>query len=305
LISPELQQAILDWYAASGRDLPWRQTRDPYAILVSEMMLQQTQVDRVLPKYSSFLAQYPDFAALAAAPTGDVIRAWQGLGYNLRAVRLQRIARQVVREHQGLLPDTVEGLLALDGLGRYTASAVACFAFGRAEPVLDTNVRRVLGRIALGPDGPKSASATSLWRLAEEALPREHAYAWNQALMDLGARICMERNPMCLLCPARPWCQSAGRVASGLRERPASYVTRREAPFAGSSRFYRGRIVERLRGLAPGETLPLAALGQAIRPDFDDAHLPWLRELVTRLEQDGLLVAKPDDTLALPDTQEP
>jgi A/G-specific adenine glycosylase len=303
LFAPELQQAILDWYAASGRDLPWRQTRDPYAILVSEMMLQQTQVDRVLPKYAAFLAQYPDFAALAAAPTGEVIRAWQGLGYNLRAVRLQRIARQVVREYQGLLPDSVEGLLALDGIGRYTASAVACFAFGRAEPVLDTNVRRVLGRIALGPDGPKSASATTLWRLAEEALPREHAYAWNQALMDLGARICMERNPMCLLCPAQPWCHSAGRVASALRERPAAYTTRREAPFTGSTRYYRGRIVERLRALAPGETISLADVGPAIREDFQDEHMPWLRDLVTRLAQDGLLVIHPDDTLALPDSR--
>jgi A/G-specific adenine glycosylase len=302
LISSDLHTAILEWYVASGRDLPWRRTRDPYAILVSEMMLQQTQVDRVLPKYSAFLAQYPDFASLAAARTGDVIRAWQGLGYNLRAVRLQRIARQVMLDYDGRLPDTVEGLLALDGIGRYTASAVACFAFGRAEPVLDTNVRRVLGRIALGPEGPKAASARTLWQVAEEALPREHAYEWNQALMDLGARICMERNPMCLVCPARPWCRSAGQVASGLRERRAAYSTPRETPFAGSTRYYRGRIIERLRELGPGETLPLTALGPAIRPDFTEDLLPWLRELVIRLKQDGLLAINPDDSLALPDT---
>jgi A/G-specific adenine glycosylase len=301
LFGPELQQAILDWYTDSGRDLPWRRTRDPYAILVSEIMLQQTQVDRVLPKYNAFLAQYPDFAALAAAPTGDVIRAWQGLGYNLRAVRLQRVAREVVREHQGRLSDTVEGLLALDGIGRYTASAVACFAFGRAEPVLDTNVRRVLGRIAIGPEGPKAASPTTLWQLAEEALPREHAYNWNQALMDLGARVCLERNPTCLLCPAQPWCRSAGMSTAQVRERPAAYTTRREAPFTGSSRYYRGRIVERLRGLAAGETLSLADLGAAIREDYSGEHLPWLRDLVARLEQDGLVVVKPDASLALPE----
>jgi A/G-specific adenine glycosylase len=304
LIAPELQQAILDWYATSGRDLPWRHTRDPYAILVSEIMLQQTQVDRVLPKYAAFLGQFPDFAALAAAPTGEVIRAWQGLGYNLRAVRLQRIAREVVREHQGRLPDTVEGLLALDGIGRYTASAVACFAFGRSEPVLDTNVRRVLGRMALGPDGPKSASAGTLWKVAEEALPRQHAYNWNQALMDLGSQICLERNPMCLLCPAQPWCKSAGQVAPVLRERSAPYTTRRETPFTGSTRYYRGRIVECLRALPAGATLPLADLGPAIRADYGEEHLPWLRDLIARLERDGLLVSKPDATLALPDHRE-
>ncbi len=264
------------------------------------MMLQQTQVDRVLPKYHAFLERYPGFAALAAAPTAEVIRAWQGLGYNLRAVRLQRIARQVVEQHGGQLPDNVPGLLALDGIGRYTACAVACFAFERSEPVLDTNVRRVLGRIALGPDGPKTATPATLWELAEQALPAQDAYNWNQALMDLGARVCLERNPSCLICPAQPWCASAGRIAPVLRERAASYTTRRQAPFTGSSRYYRGRIVERLRALEPGQTLDLAALGPAIKPDFAEGDLPWLHGLVAGLERDGLLVTGPDGTVRLP-----
>lgn len=300
MIDSGLHTAILDWYGREGRDLPWRRTRDPYAILVSEMMLQQTQVDRVLPKYHAFLGSYPSFAALAAAPTADVIRAWQGLGYNLRAVRLQRIAVQAVESYGGTLPDTAEGLRALDGIGPYTAGAVACFAFGRTEPVLDTNVRRVLGRVALGPDGPKTATPAALWDLAREALPPTHAYDWNQALMDLGARICVESNPRCLLCPAQPYCASAGQVGPALRERQTPYATRREAPFAGSTRYYRGRIVERLRALGHGESLPLGELGPGIKPDYAEADLPWLRTLVEKLVREGLATLGPDDVVALP-----
>ena len=301
MIWPDLHTAILAWYHEQGRDLPWRRTHDPYAILVSEMMLQQTQVDRVLPKYAQWLATYPDFAALAAAPTADVIRAWQGLGYNLRAVRLQRIAIQVMEQHGGHLPGTVEGLLALDGIGPYTAAAVACFAFERAEPVLDTNVRRVLGRIARGPEAPRTLSVSAQWDLARQALPPEHAYDWNQALMDLGARVCTEAGPRCLLCPARTWCASAGQVGRAVRERQAPYGPKRETPFAGSTRYYRGRIVERLRLLPPGRTSTLSELGAAIRPDYTETDLPWLRSLVERLERDGLLAIREGEMVSLPD----
>jgi A/G-specific adenine glycosylase len=300
LIWHSLHTAILQWYSQSARDLPWRRTRDPYAILVSEVMLQQTQVDRVLPKYQAFLAQYPDFRTLAAAPTAEVIRAWQGLGYNRRAVRLQRVAQAVVERHGGALPDSMPALLELEGIGRYTAAAVACFAFGRAEPVLDTNVRRVLGRIALGPDGPGTATPAALWALAEEALPDSDPYSWNQALMDLGARICMERNPMCLVCPARSGCASAGRAVTPLREQRESYKTKRETAFAGSTRFYRGRIIERLRSLGPTEALPLPVLGASIKPDYAAADEPWLRRLVQGLEHDGLLVTGAGGGIALP-----
>lgn len=294
-----LHAAVLQWYGEQGRDLPWRHTRDPYRVLVSEMMLQQTQVDRVLPKYDEFLARFPGFAELAAAPDAEVIRAWQGLGYNLRAVRLHRIAKQVVERYEGTLPNTLPELLTLAGIGPYTAAAVACFAFGLPEPVLDTNVRRVLGRIALGPDGPRAAPAT-LWALARRALPTEAAYDWNQALMDLGARVCLERRPMCLVCPAQPWCAAAGKITATLRERPAEYATRRQAPFTGSSRYYRGRIVERLRAPQPGEALPLGQLGAAIKTDFSEADLPWLRKLVEGLAKDGLVAFDSADTVRLP-----
>ncbi len=147
--------SLLSWYAAEQRDLPWRTTSDPYAILVSEIMLQQTQVDRVLPKYQQFLTAFPTLADLAAAPTADVISAWVPLGYNMRAVRLQSIARQVISEYNGRIPDTIDELLKLKGIGRYTAGAIACFAYRMQVAAVDTNIRRVLHRIFLGLEHPE------------------------------------------------------------------------------------------------------------------------------------------------------
>jgi A/G-specific adenine glycosylase len=294
-----LQAAVLQWYAKSGRDLPWRRTRDPYAILVSEVMLQQTQVDRVLPKYRAFLERFPTLAALASAPPGEVIRAWQGLGYNRRAVRLQEAARAACRREDGALPDTLAGLMALEGIGRYTAAAVACFAFGRPEPVLDTNARRVLGRVALGPEGPLAKPAL-LWRLAEEALPPEAAYAWNQALMDLGARICQESRPACLICPARSWCRSAGRLGPSVRERRVPYSTGSTRRFVGSTRYFRGRIVDCLRALPPGQSVWPAALGALVKDGYAPADEAWLEGLLGPLQRDGLLTRRPDGSVSLP-----
>jgi A/G-specific adenine glycosylase len=295
----DLPAAVLRWYAEWGRDLPWRHTRDPYRVLVSEVMLQQTQVDRVLPKYAEFLTRFPTIADLAAAPAAEVIRAWKGLGYNLRAIRLHRVAQQVVARHGGELPGTAAGLLALDGIGPYTAGAVACFAFGLPEPVLDTNVRRVLGRIVMGPEGP-TAPAGALWTIARQLLPLHAAYDWNQALMDIGARICLPRRPQCLLCPARPWCQAAGKVTDAVRERPASYTAAPQAPFAGSSRYYRGRVVDYLRTLATGESISLEELARAIKPGSADDDLSWLREMVAALARDGLAEIDPDGSVRLP-----
>ncbi|HEV2236877.1 MAG TPA: A/G-specific adenine glycosylase [Ktedonobacterales bacterium] len=210
--------ALLAWYAAHGRDLPWRHTRDPYAILVSEVMLQQTQVERVLPKYHEFLARFPTLAALAAAPLADVIRAWGPLGYNVRAVRLHQIARQAVEQFDGALPGTVAGLLALKGIGRYTAGAIACFAFGAPVATVDTNIRRVLWRVLRGiepaawPAG--TAAAREALALAEWALPVASAYDWQQALMDLGATVCASRRPACERCPLAPCCAALAEVGT-------------------------------------------------------------------------------------------
>jgi A/G-specific adenine glycosylase len=211
-------ERLLAWYSANGRDLPWRRTRDPYAILVSEVMLQQTQVDRVLPKYHEFLARFPTLAALAAAPAAEVIRAWAPLGYNVRAVRLRQIARQAVDVLGGALPGTVDGLMALKGIGRYTAGAIACFAFGAPVATVDTNIRRVLWRVFRGvepvvwPAG-QVASRDAL-ALAEWALPEGAAYEWQQALMDLGATICASRRPACERCPLAPCCAALAEVGA-------------------------------------------------------------------------------------------
>ncbi len=214
----EVWARLLSWYAAEGRaTLPWRHTRDPYAVLVAEIMLQQTQVERVLPKYAEFLARFQSFEQLAAAPLAEAIQAWRGLGYNTRAVRLWRIARQVVEEYGGRLPETLEGLMRLAGIGRYTAGAVACFAFDLPVATVDTNIRRVLWRVFRGiepAEWPAGAAAQrELLALAEWALPQARAYDWQQALMDLGATICLSRRPACERCPLASCCAAYAETA--------------------------------------------------------------------------------------------
>ena len=322
-----VRHAILTWYRHAHRDLPWRHTRDPYRILVSEMMLQQTQVDRVLPKYQEWLERYPTLEALAAAPRAEVIRTWSGLGYNLRAVRLHEIARQAVERFGGALPDTLEGLLSLKGIGRYTAAAVMCFAGGAPEPVLDTNVRRVLGRI-FAAEAPGAIEDDRIaWPLAEEALPggakgqgsgvkdgtqdSQDVYDWNQALMDVGATICLSRNPRCLLCPAQEWCTArrewfmpdaptdvpAAAAPALVAERKAPYAARKKAAqperFEGSRRWYRGRIVEALRSLPDGGSLSVDELAARLETDTSAVG-----EIAQALARDGLVAFSGEGTAA-------
>jgi A/G-specific adenine glycosylase len=271
-----IHEALLGWYREQGRDLPWRHTRDPYAILVAEIMLQQTQVERVIPKYHEFLTAFPTFAALAAAPAEAVIRAWSGLGYNQRAVRLQGVARAVMADHGGQMPQTLAGLLALPGIGRYTAGALACFALGQA--------------------------------VAEAALPAEpeRAYDWNQALMDLGATVCLARAPACDRCPLAAQCHTfaqlrertlfpSGAELPALRvaDAPASYTAKpRPAkpsqPFKESSRYFRGRVVAALRTVPAGASLALEEIGPQVKADFGVDDAPWLRGIVAGLVRDGL-----------------
>ncbi|MBI4553173.1 MAG: A/G-specific adenine glycosylase [Candidatus Latescibacteria bacterium] len=203
------QRRLLKWYTEHGRDLPWRETSDPYHILVSEIMLQQTQVERVLPKYHEFLGKYPTLEDLAGASVQEVTQAWYPLGYNIRPVRLHTIAREAVEQHGGRLPDDPEVLQSFKGIGRYTAGAILSFAFQKAAPILDTNVMRVLHRIFLGPGDPKRGNVRQvLWELAERLIPTKRAYDFNQALMDFGALVCTAKKPACLLCPMNDICKA-------------------------------------------------------------------------------------------------
>jgi len=202
------RQRLLTWYKRHGRDLPWRKTDDPYHILVSEIMLQQTQVDRVLPKYAEWLEKYPSLHALAAAPEADVTETWRPLGYNIRPKRLQSIARESVARYEGKLPADEETLLSFKGIGQYTAGAIRSFAFRERAAILDTNVARVLFRVFIGKGDPKSHAMTKhLWSVSSAVLPRD-VFDFNQALMDFGAMVCSARNPKCLVCPMSKGCRS-------------------------------------------------------------------------------------------------
>lgn len=298
-----LQRALLAWYDAAGRAaLPWRATRDPYAIVVSEVMLQQTQVDRVVPKYRAFLAAFPTLAALAAAPAADVLRAWKGLGYNSRALRLKRLAERVTAEHGGAMPRDPEQLADLPGMGPYTVAAVRAFAFGEDDAAIDTNVRRVVHRALFGVEHPPRVTQRELDAAARRLVPPGGGHDWNSAMMDLGATLCTARAPKCLLCPLAAHCAAAPVDAAALetarRRHAAPRSPQERIPFEATTRYARGRIVDRLRDLAPGERISLLDLRAELEPlvkrerdDFD--------AVVRGLVRDGL-VQQAEEGLALP-----
>jgi A/G-specific adenine glycosylase len=212
------RQRLLVWYRRYGRDLPWRKTGDPYHILVSEIMLQQTQVDRVLPKYDEWLVKYPSLHALATAPPEEVTKTWYPLGYNIRPRRLQTIAREAVERYGGQLPSDEETLRSFKGIGAYTAGAIRSFAFRERAAILDTNVARVLFRVFVGKGDLKShAMKRQLWEISEALVPVRHVFDFNQALMDFGAMVCVARKPRCLICPLSKGCRA---FANGLDSSP-------------------------------------------------------------------------------------
>jgi len=211
LPSPQSRQAfrrrLLGWYDRNGRDLPWRRTDDPYHILVSEVMLQQTQVDRVLPKYHEWLGKYPSFEVLADAPVESAVKTWYPLGYNIRPRRLHAIAREAVERFGGELPSDAGTLLSFKGIGPYTVGAIRSFAFRERAAILDTNVARVLFRVFIAKGNAKShAMKKRLWQLSESVLPHKRVFDFNQALMDFGAIICSARKPRCGECPMAKTC---------------------------------------------------------------------------------------------------
>jgi len=220
----DLVERLLSWFAHHKRDLPWRrEPRDPYRVWLAEVMLQQTQVATVIPYYERWLARFPTLEALAAAPLDEVLKLWEGLGYYARARHLHAAARAIVNKYGGRIPQTLPALLALPGIGRYTAGAVASLAFNADAPVLDGNVKRVLSRVC-GLRAPKDAA---LWRLAQALLPPGRAGAFNEALMDLGSLVCLPRAPRCALCPLRERCAA---FASGDPEAFPSRATKRTPP---------------------------------------------------------------------------
>lgn len=290
-----LHAAVAAWYARNARVLPWRGIADPYVILVSEVMLQQTQVERVIPKYHAFLEAFPTFRALADAQPANVIRLWAGMGYNGRAVRLHKLARAVVEHHGGELPRTVAELRRLPGIGPYTAAAIASFAFGEPVAILDTNIYRVLSRVVHGIGAP---SRDALHPLAEALLPKPGSPImpadWHQALMDIGATLCTVRQPRCMLCPLRPHCAAAPHLQSGsepaLAEASVPYSPR-QSRFQGSARYFRGRIVDHLRE-QPDSGVKETALDTVLRDAEAASGTPCpvpLVDLLAALERDGLI----------------
>jgi A/G-specific adenine glycosylase len=273
---PQINRSILQWYQHHQRKLPWRNTHNAYRVLVSEIMLQQTQVSRVLIKYPEFLKQFSSFASLAASTSAEVIRAWRGMGYNNRALRLRQIAITITNEFHGRLPHDIEALQSLPGIGKYTAHAVACFAFEEQVPVVDTNIRRILRRIY----GSK-ANHIDDWQLAMLALPRRRAYDWNQALMDLGAMVCTASNPDCGHCPIQRFCTSAHKVKPIAKMKATIHVI--------PNRIYRGRMIEVLRNASDHHPVELHKLGKQIKKNFAASDIPWIETLALRLQRDGLV----------------
>jgi A/G-specific adenine glycosylase len=279
---------VLNWYASHARELPWRQPgASPWAILVSEVMLQQTPVARVLPAYDSWLARWPTPRSLAACAPGEAVRQWGRLGYPRRALRLHAAARIITDRHAGQVPDALDALAELPGVGSYTAAAVASFAFGQRHAVLDTNVRRVLARLARGEEFPSRSTSAAETRLAESLLPagRREAARWSVAVMELGALVCTAARPRCAGCPVALKCswRQAGSPAGARRAAAPRYE--------GSDRQCRGALLAALRAGGPVQAVQL----EAAWPDQQQRA-----RALDGLVADGLAEPLPDGRFALP-----
>lgn len=286
-----IQRRVFSWYSKHQRELQWRTTRDPYQILVSEIMLQQTQVRRVQEKLPNFLRKFPTLQHLAASTKADVIHAWEGMGYNNRAIRLRAMAKEIFLNHDGTIPADVQALLRLSGIGPYSAHAVACFGFRQKVPVVDTNIRRVLSRLFWKMKTRyDKASEKEIWRNAEQILPRD-SYTWNQALMDLGSVICTARKPLCGLCPVNRLCSSRHLQNS---DRSGSRAPGKPEPShdAIPQRIWRGKIIQVLRSRNGMGAMRLEDLGTAIKQNFKKKELPWLARVVEKLRKDGLVESR-------------
>ena len=283
---------LLAWYACHARDLPWRAPgTTPWSVLVSEIMLQQTPVARVVPAHREWLARWPTPPALAAEPAGEAVRQWGRLGYPRRALRLHETATIVTARYGGTVPADFDALLALPGIGTYTAAAVASFAFGQRHAVLDTNVRRVLARLVAGRARPAATLSVAEQRMAEALLPVEPTVAarWSVAVMELGALVCAAASPRCAACPVARHC---AWLAAGRPPEPAAAAGRRTQRYDGTDRQCRGRLLAVLRGSGT----------PAARADFNVvwADQAQLARALDGLVADGLVDPLPDGRYTLP-----
>lgn len=281
---PIIRRKLLTWYAKHGRVLPWRGEIDPYKILVSEVMLQQTQVDRVVPFYKRFLKRFSTAKKLAAASPADVIRLWGGLGYNRRALFLQRTAQAVTA--RGSWPKTIEGLQKLPGVGPYTSRAVAVFSFGARVSVLDVNVRRVVQRLLFGHERLAGRADDVLQQAADALVPTKRAYDWNQAIMDFGSAVCTAKRPACATCPLAGECRARPAFAKELvfYSRPRKQVV----AFKESTRFVRGRVLDMLRQTP---SITAKRLVSVIRVEHPHVPAERVARALAGLLDDGLIEA--------------
>jgi A/G-specific adenine glycosylase len=274
------RRLLLAWYRKQGRDLPWRRTRDPYAILVSEFMLQQTQVATVIPYYNEWMRRFPSFAALAAASEHEVLHAWQGLGYYARARNLRATAQTVMEKHGGRFPESLDAIRGLQGVGRYTANAVLTFALDRSAPIVEANIARVLARLFnLQIPIDTSAGRETLWRYAAELLPNRGASLHNSALMELGALVCGAR-PNCVACPVRSFCRAEKPSKLPLKRARSSIRLRTEHH---SFSVRRGRVLleqsqDRWRGMW---MLPRLATAPPQRKPVHVSEFPFTNHRIT------------------------
>lgn len=294
------RQRLLLWYRKHGRDLPWRKTHDPYAILISEVMLQQTQVDRVIERYQRWLKRFPTVQALAKAPASAVLREWSGLGYNRRALALQNIAKQVVAEHNCEFPKTVPELMQFKGIGRYTASAIAAFAYRQPVPIVDTNVKRVLGRIYFGYkelakmiEDPKKYGGNQdevFWTLKTKIVPpNKTSYDFNQGIMDFGALVCTAKQPKCQVCPMQSICKSYPGILAATSDQLRVKRHRTEPQYFGHPRrIWRGKILQYLHTIKT-KFVSLQKIGQHIQADWNDSRVDWLQSVLETMEKDKMI----------------
>jgi A/G-specific adenine glycosylase len=280
---------VLRWYRRYGRKLPWRGVRDPYRILLSEIMLQQTQVSRVREIYPRFLRRFPSFEAVARSPVREVTVAWRGMGYNNRAIRFHSLSTLLVNHYGGRLPADAQSLMELPGVGRYTAHAILSSVHRLPVPIVEVNVRRVFSRV-FHPMASTAAlqDEAEIWRIAGALLPQKQAYDWNQAVMDLGATVCTASQPACERCPLARRCASRKSMV-----RLRSRARRTEPGLDGvPNRIYRGRIIEELRQDHGRRTISMSRLGRRIYPAFSAQHASWLLSLLKALEKDGLITMR-------------